>query len=207
MCQLKVLIWLRCSFIWRTPIKSLIPPIVQLIKVGIHNKLHKKGKLAEMFLLISRIQHQKSAKFHIGELFLQIKSYVQHFTAPVSLFLNQLLCQAFSSHIVLSDLSLLVEYMTLSYILCFTLPSSFFLFFLFLVWRKVAMTLKLNNFSSFAQIPIKVYIFGFLGVFGVQLIQIRWKILWCLTSRTKKPVAVEMVWKSSKYSCFWLFFD
>jgi len=35
--------------------------------------------------------------------------------------------------------------------------------------RKVAMTLKLNNSSSIVQIPIKLYIFGILGVFWVHL--------------------------------------
>jgi len=39
---------------------------------------------------------------------------------------------------------------------------------------------KLNNSSSIAQIPIKVYIFGILTVFGVQLFQTRWEICWCV---------------------------
>ena len=44
----------------------------------------------------------------------------------VCLSVCQSVCMSFSSHIFLSDVSLLVEYMTLSYILCFTLR--FFLF-------------------------------------------------------------------------------
>jgi len=43
--------------------------------------------------------------------------------------------------------------------------------------RKVAMTLKLNNSSSIVQIPIRLYIFGILGVFRVQLNQNRAEIL------------------------------
>jgi len=39
------------------------------------------------------------------------------------------------------------------------------------------MTSKVNNSSSIVQIPIKLYIFGILGVFWVHLNQNRWKIL------------------------------
>ena len=58
-----------------------------------------------------------------------------------------------------------IEYMTLkSYTLSFTLPA-----FHFVVPRKVAVTLKLNNVLSIAQIPIKLYIFEKLHVLGIYL--------------------------------------
>ena len=72
--------------------------------------------------------------------------------------------------------------------------------------RKVAVTLKLNNFWSIAQIAIKLYIFGILRAFGVQLIQTRWEILWWVTSRDRKPGVFEVVWKSSKSTPKWSIF-
>ena len=69
----------------------------------------------------------------------------------------------------------------------------------FFVRRKVAVTLKVNNFSSIVQIPIKLYIFGMLRVFGIQLIQIRWEILWYVTSRARKPgVGEKTLWTNRK---------
>jgi len=52
-----------------------------------------------------------------------------------------------------------------------------------LVLRKVAMTLKRNNSSNIAQIPIKLYIFQKLYVLGIQLNQNFSPIFTFVTSR------------------------
>ena len=62
----------------------------------------------------------------------------------------------------------------------------FFFGFFFIFSPKVAVTLKVNNFWYFGQIPIKLYIFGILRAFWVELYQKTIKNVWCVTSPAQK---------------------